>query len=43
MRCKICDEVHQVRDSIRDYSVCRLCKYFIEFFSLNGNRLEEYS
>ena len=42
MRCTTCDEPHQPRDGLRESKLCRGCKYLMDFFALNGNRLEEY-
>lgn len=41
--CKICDTAHRAKKTWNtDYGMCRMCLYFIEFFSFNGNYLSEY-
>lgn len=38
--CKMCNESHyQMRN---EDLICRLCHWFLEHFSLNGNYLKEY-
>jgi hypothetical protein len=40
MRCKICSRpTRNIPDE--DY-ICKICKYIIDMFSWNGNKLQEY-
>ena len=45
MRCKICSLKHKNikrHESWVQFQVCRICAYFLDLFSWNGNYLKEY-
>jgi len=45
MRCRVCDLPHKNTNRHRPWiqnQICRICAYFLDLFSWNGNHLKEY-